>query len=324
MMNNNFFVLYSDCIPVNGSARSLICDLGRNDFIFIETGHYEALSKNTVVVDHENKEWLDYLVEEDYGFYTDTPERFPRLTFNHENSSIITNAIVELNESADHLKKLLEKSEQSRIEALELRIYNRSKEFLVDILSLISSSNIRSVSLCLSDYRTINVDFTMVLSDINTLREQFNELKAVSLFACSENDSFIVQDTLIVYNTTSLRNDHCGRISPKNFIINFQNFAEANNCNSCLNKKMALDTEGNIKPCPSIEKTIGNINDFDLRDIANNTVIQKYNIAKDQIEVCRDCEFRYICHDCRAYLSPEKMNAKPKYCSYDPYTATWQ
>jgi radical SAM protein with 4Fe4S-binding SPASM domain len=87
---------------------------------------------------------------------------------------------------------------------------------------------------------------------------------------------------------------------------------------------MALDTEGNIKPCPSIQATIGNIRDFDLRDIASNTVIQSYNIAKDQIEVCKDCEFRYICHDCRAYLSPDKINAKPKYCNYDPYTATWQ
>lgn len=48
-------------------------------------------------------------------------------------------------------------------------------------------------------------------------------------------------------------------------------------------------------------------------------------IHKDQIEVCKDCEFRYICTDCRAYLEdPDNLYSKPLKCGYDPYTCEWE
>jgi hypothetical protein len=40
--------------------------------------------------------------------------------------------------------------------------------------------------------------------------------------------------------------------------------------------------------------------------------------------VCKDCEFRYICTDCRAYLEdPYNEYSKPLKCGYDPYTGEW-
>jgi len=40
--------------------------------------------------------------------------------------------------------------------------------------------------------------------------------------------------------------------------------------------------------------------------------------------VCKDCEFRYVCTDCRAYRADaEDLYSKRARCSYDPYTATW-
>ena len=48
-------------------------------------------------------------------------------------------------------------------------------------------------------------------------------------------------------------------------------------------------------------------------------------INKDQIAVCKDCEFRYICTDCRAYIeNPEDMYSKPLKCAYNPYTSEWE
>ncbi|WP_066439517.1 hypothetical protein [Chryseobacterium sp. CCH4-E10] len=36
---------------------------------------------------------------------------------------------------------------------------------------------------------------------------------------------------------------------------------------------------------------------------------KKYrNLTKDQIEVCKDCEFLYICTDCRAYSERSHTN----------------
>jgi hypothetical protein len=50
-----------------------------------------------------------------------------------------------------------------------------------------------------------------------------------------------------------------------------------------------------------------------------------WSINKDQITVCKDCEFRYVCTDCRAYLlDAGDLYSKPSKCTYDPYTAEWR
>jgi len=53
---------------------------------------------------------------------------------------------------------------------------------------------------------------------------------------------------------------------------------------------------------------------------------QKYwKLSKDQIDICRECEFRYVCTDCRAYIEdPENIYSKPLKCGYDPATNQWQ
>lgn len=47
-------------------------------------------------------------------------------------------------------------------------------------------------------------------------------------------------------------------------------------------------------------------------------------LHKDRIDVCRSCELRYACSDCRAYLErPEDSLSKPLKCGYDPETGIW-
>jgi len=44
----------------------------------------------------------------------------------------------------------------------------------------------------------------------------------------------------------------------------------------------------------------------------------KYN-NKDKIDVCKDCEYRYACLDCRCFRMNEDIYSKPKKCKYNPY-----
>lgn len=49
----------------------------------------------------------------------------------------------------------------------------------------------------------------------------------------------------------------------------------------------------------------------------------KFSI-NDQIHICKDCEFRHICTDCRAYIEdPDDIYSKPLKCGYNPYTGEW-
>ena len=70
----------------------------------------------------------------------------------------------------------------------------------------------------------------------------------------------------------------------------------------------------------------GNIQNTTLNEALNKTGFKKYwNINKDQIDVCKDCEFRYVCTDCRAYTENPTVNfSKPLKCGYDPYKGIWQ
>jgi SPASM domain peptide maturase of grasp-with-spasm system len=103
-------------------------------------------------------------------------------------------------------------------------------------------------------------------------------------------------------------------------------FTESQNYNTCLNRKISIDLDGEIKNCPSMRESFGNIENTPLQQALNKTGFKKYwNIDKDKITVCKDCEFRHICTDCRAYIeNPEDIYSKPLKCGYNPYTAEWE
>ena len=73
-------------------------------------------------------------------------------------------------------------------------------------------------------------------------------------------------------------------------------------------------------------KIYGNITNDKLQDALKHPDFKKsWLISKDQVLTCKDCEFRYICTDCRAYLEdPEDIFSKPLKCGYNPYTCEWE
>ena len=72
-------------------------------------------------------------------------------------------------------------------------------------------------------------------------------------------------------------------------------------------------------------KSYGNIKDTSLIDVANSPEFQEvWHIKKDMIHVCKDCEFRHVCTDCRAYVEdPDDILSKPLKCGHNPYTGEW-
>ncbi|WP_414647134.1 grasp-with-spasm system SPASM domain peptide maturase [Chitinophaga sp.] len=118
----------------------------------------------------------------------------------------------------------------------------------------------------------------------------------------------------------------CGVVSSKSFSCNMNMYMESLQYNSCLNRKLSIDTNGDIKNCPSMTKKFGNIRTTLLKDVLNNPTFRDlWQITKDMISVCKDCEFRSVCTDCRAYLQdPGNTYSKPLKCGYDPYQCTWE
>ncbi|MNR02411.1 hypothetical protein D3C85_1182610 [compost metagenome] len=73
-------------------------------------------------------------------------------------------------------------------------------------------------------------------------------------------------------------------------------------------------------------ESFGHIGDTRLADVLANPEFKKnWLLNKDSITVCKDCEFRHVCTDCRAYVEqPQDRYSKPLKCGYDPYANVWE
>lgn len=97
---------------------------------------------------------------------------------------------------------------------------------------------------------------------------------------------------------------------------------------SCWWGKIVVTCEGKVMPCIMAgDKTYGNVKQQPLYDIIQETsLLNLWKLSKDKIEICRDCEYRYICLDCRPLAMGEEggLYRRWEYCLYDPYQGKWQ
>lgn len=132
--------------------------------------------------------------------------------------------------------------------------------------------------------------------------------------------------TEIFYVTQEIPDESsCGKINLATFNIpDIATYCERLHCNSCLSRKISIDSNGLVKNCPSLVSNYGHINDCNLFDLINNETFKRIGIInKDKIAICKDCEYRYLCIDCRAYTIGD-LYSKPLKCNYNPELAIWK
>lgn len=107
-------------------------------------------------------------------------------------------------------------------------------------------------------------------------------------------------------------------------------FAKAHRHHSCLAGKIAVTADGEVIPCIFARNRVcGNILSSSLAEILKGeSLLQCWCTTKDQVDKCKDCEYRYACTDCRplAQGSDPQKNwlACSCGCNYNPYTGTWE
>ena len=106
-------------------------------------------------------------------------------------------------------------------------------------------------------------------------------------------------------------------------------FRKMKNGHNCFSSKICITANGEVIPCIMEREIIfGNAFKSSLESILENEKNkQTRNLSKDFIDVCRDCEYRYGCFDCRPKAKKSLLAngffAKPQECSYDPYVGKW-
>jgi SPASM domain peptide maturase of grasp-with-spasm system len=335
------FRLFACCVPVRGARRSLICDLQRQTWRFIPNSLYEILTEHggkglAAIEEHyghrhdaEIERYFAVLEEEDLGFWCDEPESFPPLDLGWEAPERITHAIVDVDaRSAHDYSSIFAQLDDLGCKALQVRAFQPlPREEIERLLLPTVRGRLRSIELLLAHAADLTDEW---LTDLCRRHPRIGRITVHSTPAAAPaaDTAQAAGSTVRVERCIEAIDSPacCGCVDPSWFAPNLAAFLEAQRHNSCLNRKLAVDARGEIRNCPSLGRSFGNVREVSL----HSAVLQRdfsalWEINKDQVEVCRDCEFRYICTDCRAYLSrPDDLYSKPAKCGYDPYAARWR
>ena len=333
---NSHFILFANCLPVKGASRSLICDLQNEKYHYIPNDLYDLLqeTRNTKFVELYNlfedddkkiiEEYIEFLLKNNLGFFDSDPVIFPEMSLEWDTPAEITNSIIDIDatEMAQiDYAELFRQLSDLNCSCVQIRSFSQlDSSTLEGLLNYTLDSRINEIRLFLEYNPEID----------NTIQERLltkhKRIYEVIYFGSPENKVVMNADVRFIHmDLSNLGVGDCGQICSGLFSVNIPHFTESINFNSCLNKKISIDIHGEIKNCPSQVNSFGNINNMTLKEaLKNKDFLKLWKVKKDDIQICKDCEYRYICTDCRIFITDENNPlSKPSKCTYDPYTTTW-
>ncbi len=331
------FRLFANCIPVRGARRSTICDLQRHALHLIPNGLYDIL------IEHRGEsldelcqfygedaretlqEYFTFLVEKELGLWTKHPERLPDVDLAFDAPGVLDAAIIDVSEQSKHnYQHIVQELDSLGCRYMQLRCFTSVEHVEIEaVFAAIASSRLRGLEL------TIRYSPALTESRLFDWCEQHQRLVSILVHGADRTALVLspVLEVPIRYIVREIASAaQCGYVHPSYFAINLKSFTEAIHFNSCLNRKASINQQGQVCNCPAMSRTFGQFEDVSLREVVSGSDFRKvWAVRKDDIEICRDCEFRYVCTDCRAHISDQtNLLSKPKWCGYDPYTANWQ
>jgi SPASM domain peptide maturase of grasp-with-spasm system len=340
MTDHSIIILFSNCIPVRGARRSIICDLFYQKYVFIPDTLFDILDSHQRRTMGHIKEFYDHSYDEmiEHYFLTllklglafecsaDELDNYPATGLEWSRPNAITNAIIDIDPlSLYDIGWVARELDSVGCKALQIRIYQVvGIEFIREVLQFFERTGLRHIELLIRH----NEDITE--EDLIGLCHQYVRINAIAIHGSPENR--IREDNRAGVVITTVKKDissaaHCGVVNPALFNVSMENFTESLKFNSCLNRKIGVDVLGRIKNCPSMERSYGQVPMNSFLDVVEGRPFKEmWEVTKDQVSVCRDCEFRYICTDCRVYAregDQVSLYGKPLKCGYDPYRAKW-
>ncbi|QES87628.1 grasp-with-spasm system SPASM domain peptide maturase [Rhizosphaericola mali] len=335
-----YIYIYSDCFLVRGANRSLIYDISKRKMIFIDNQLYnilklareytigEILEMFTEKEDINNFEKiLKDLINTNLCELVEDIKLFPPIEIAWEHPSIIQNAIIDIRNTIHDFEDIFNELDELGCYHIQIRIFSRTitiAEIQNLILNKTKNKKFRSINL------TLPFDKHIEISELRELVIKFPFIQ-INIYDSKESGSVPNCNSRIIFVKQNIQScNNCGIINLES--LNFpsiQGLMHNILFNGCLNRKISIDENGNIKNCPSMNKDYGKYGESTFKDIllkeSFNNFKKYWYINKDEIEICKDCEFRYLCSDCRAYTADSKnILSKPEKCKYNPYTSTWE
>lgn len=347
--DKDYLVLLATCQLTKGENKNILINYADDQIYDLPNEYLEILNllKNipivevTKILDDEDSrvnynDFIEYLLKKEMAYVTSYPEVFTSISPNINNDCRrIIDSIIEVSKESNI--ELIQKFciEISNLDCRELQLWIVNEidaENLRLILNLIKQYNYSYVEIH-SDYNGIFTDIELVKNFIDI----YSILKKVYLYSSPSDERIDIVNhhdnlaPLSLGEITFIKEPFeegkcCGQIHFSS--LDFSGYWVSNMMhkkNGCLYKKISLDRSGYIKNCPCMELDYGHILSTKVLDVMALKEYQKWGeIKKDDIEVCKDCVFRYNCSDCRAFRCSSNIYSKPQKCTYNPYTNRWK
>lgn len=348
MNENYYFVMYTTCRLTHGKKESLIVDYA-GDVSFHISHQYEQLIQManrhkiketlTLLDDQESKkhflEFVDYMVTHRMAALVEDESVFPKMSdeLSYEEYKL-RDIIWDVNEKTTTkiVDKVLERLFPINCKIIQIRQNTPLNTLQLDnILEGLKHTG----TIYAEVHATINPKLDIPqLEDFICRNALLNNL---FLYGAEKESFYSVMKKHFGYSPycmgTIFYKDFdfdggnvCGTICKKTLDFSgYWSYDLMKKKNGCLYKKLSIDALGNYHNCPSMQQTYGNIFDRSIDEVLQDPkFLFWWNLNKDKIKVCCDCEYRYNCSDCRAFIEDSNdPYSKPSKCKYDPYSNLW-
>jgi len=336
-MNSLYFRLFSNCIPVKGATSGIICDLENNLFFEIPNSLIEVIvhTQDNFISIEKIKKTYDYetycnilsffenLSNQNFGFFTKDPHIYNKLNLIWDSPQKITNAILEINKQTQFdVNNVINQLEEFGCSALEFRFLDICNlDFIDKILMNYNNSTINCFIIMLNHSSVIDE------KELYTFYRKHSRIGVLVLYIGNQKTNLlsINKDFNIKIKQNKLTSFMNEEISSEKFIVNIRSFSEAINYNLGLNRKISITYNGEVKNHINHKKSFGYIQKNKIQEIIESKDFQQqWYISHDKVEICKDCQYRYICPDTSEIIKINNKLLKINRCKFNPYENIWQ
>ncbi len=331
MDESKHFMLYTCCFPVAGHQKGIIIDSQRGAFIDVPLELVDILQD---AADYTLKQlintqypqfrkgilaFFEKLIELEYGFLTSEPERFPPIDMVWMSPFPLSVAYIEYHETSSFsLTSLFHLLNQQACEMIQLRLFGFPNLAKLDLaLEQLSDSRVKRIELLINfeHYATLRQEFTELMN-------RHLRISNLMVFDSPEEN----QEEKIKHLKFAMRpGSYLEEIGNRSFLAFLDHYTESLFFNTGLHRKIAIDLDGHIRNHPAHKRSFGQIQDFESLTelLQSEDFLQQQLITKAQINKCKVCQYRNICHSV-SELVPENKGYKMLHeCRFDPWKNQW-
>lgn len=339
---NKHFIPIASCIPVKGYLRGLIHDLQRRSYhytpnelcdIMLECKGMttNAIAKQSKILSLEIlNEYNELLERIEAAVWVEKNEVdfFPELNTVFDSPYIISSVSIEIDEStASNINSIFAFLNEINCQNVNIIInFCTDLSFLKNIADIVQHSPIRFIELIIK-YDSAFSSTDEIKDFIQTNRRFYS----VTFFNSPMIEKIEIDQEghVLLYDINDIDLDYKhSLVDQRNFVSDIQFYSESKNFNNYYNKKLFITSDLSVRLTPQSESLFlidgARKREYLHSIVSDNNQVEMWTAKKDHCDVCKHCEFRYMCVDNRI---PIKRNKGEWYfeseCNYNPFIAKW-